>query len=410
MIRKSLYFIILAAALGVASAAAQSDYQSFAQSFQARQANQDDPDYQNGMRALDARQWDQAISSFDAAASHKGTQVDAALYWKAYAQNKAGHREDSLSTIAELRRDYPSSRWIGDARALEVEVRGQTGAPVSPASESDDNLKLIAINSLMQSDPNQALPILQKLLASPNNSPKVKERALFVLTQNSSPEARKLIADIARGSSNPDLQLKAIRYMGMMGSNESRRELASLYNSSSDESVKRAILQGFMVSGSRDFLLNVAKTERNPELRRDAIRQLALSGGQDELWQLYQSESSVENKKAILQSMFLGGNSAKLVDIARTEKDPVLRVAAIKSLGLMGDNGRGDVLVSIYQSDPNREVREAVLNSLFLQHNGKALVALARSEKDPEMKRKIIEKMALVQSKETTDYMMEILK
>jgi tetratricopeptide (TPR) repeat protein len=410
MISKRMSLIVLTIAAGAGTALAQGGFAPFAQSFQARQANRDDADYQKGLRALDARQWDQAISSFDAAASHKGMQVDAALYWKAYAQNKAGHREDALSTVAELRKDYPSSKWIGDARALEVEVRGQAGAPVSPANESDENLKLIAINSLMQSDPDKALPILQKLLASGNNSPKVKERALFVLTQNSSPQARKLLADIARGSSNPDLQLKAIRYMGMMGSGESRKELASLYNSSSDERIKRAILQGFMMSGSRDFLLNAAKTERNPELRRDAIRQLAMSGGQDELWQLYQSENSVENRKAILQSMFLGGNSARLVEIARTEKDPALRVAAIKSLGLMGDNGRGDVLVSIYQSDPNREVREAVLNSLFLQHNGKALVALARSEKDPQMKQKIIEKMALVHSKETTDYMMEILK
>lgn len=410
MICKHLFLIPLTIAVSIGPAFAQGGFAPFAQSFQARQANRDDPDYQTGMRALDARQWDQAISSFDQAASHQGTQVDAALYWKAYAQNKAGHRDDALSTIAELRKDYPSSKWIGDARALEVEVRGQVGAPVSPASESDENLKLIAINSLMQSDPNQALPILQKLLASSNNSPKVKERALFVLTQNPSPEARKLLADIARGSSNPDLQLKAIRYMGMMGSEDSRKELASIYNASSDERIKKAILQGFMMSGSHDFLLNAAKTERDPELRRDAIRQLAMSGGQDELWTLYQSESSVENKKAILQSMFLGGNSARLVEIARNEKDPALRVAAIKSLGLMGNNGRGDVLVSIYQSDPNRDVREAVLNSLFLQHNGKALVALARSEKDPEMKQKIVGKMALVNSKETTDYMMEILK
>ena len=409
MICNRMSFIALTIALGAGPALAQISV-PFAQSFQARQANREDADYQAGLRALDARQWDQAISSFDAAASHKGTQVDAALYWKAYAENRAGHREDSLSTIAELRKDYPSSRWISDARALEVEVRAQAGAPVSPASESDENLKLIAINSLMQSDPDQALPILQKLLASPNNSPKVKERALFVLTQNSSPQAHKLLADIAQGSSNPDLQLKAIRYMGMMGSEESRKQLASLYNSSSDERIKRAILQGFMLSGSRALLLKVAKTESNPELRKQAIRELAMSGGQDELWQLYQSDSSVENKEAILHSMFLGGNSAKLVEIARTEKDPALRVAAIKSLGLMGENGRGDVLVSIYQSDPNREVRETVLNSLFLQQNGKALVALARSEKDPEMKRKIVEKMALVHSKETTDYMMEVLK
>ena len=410
MICKRISFIALTIAVTVGPAAAQGSFVPFAQSFQARQANQDDADYQKGLQALDARQWDQAISSFDAAASHKGTQVDAALYWKAWAQNRAGHREDALSTIAELRKDYPSSHWIGDARALEVEVRAQTGAPVSPASESDENLKLIAINSLMQSDPNQALPILQKLLASPNNSPKVKERALFVLTQNPSPEARKLLTDIARGSSNPELQLKAIRYMGMMGGDQSRNELASLYASSSDERIKKAILQGFMISGSRAFLLKTAKTESNPELRLQAIRELAMSGGQDELWELYQSDSSVENRKAILQSMFLGGNSARLIEIARNQKDPALRVAAIKSLGRMGDNGRGDVLVSIYQSDPNREAREAALNSLFLQHNGGELVALARSEKDPEMKQKIVEKIALVQSKETTDYMMEVLR
>ena len=35
---------------------------------------------------------------------------------------------------------------------------------------------------------------------------------------------------------------------------------------------------------------------------------------------------------------------------------------------------------------------------------------LARAEKDPRMKEEIVKKMSLVHSKETTDYMMEILK
>ena len=388
MIRKSIVFLALVAVLG-------------AQSMQ-------DPDYENGMRELDARQWDQAAASFNASLRRKAGNADAALYWKAYADFRRARFDDALEALSDLRADYPSSRWIKDADALELELKGKTGAPVSPMAESDDELRLIALNSLMQSDPNQAVPILRKLLAG-NNSEKVKERAMFVLTQSSSPEARKILSDMARNSSSPDLQMKAIRYMGMTGSAESRKELGSIYQSSSDVRLKRAILQSFMQSGSRDFLLNAAKTEQNPELRRDAIRQLALSGGQDELWQLYQS-SSAEDKKSILQSMFLGGNSARLIEVARNEKDPALRVSAIKSLGLMGGNGRGDVLVSIYQSDQNREVRDAVLNSLFLQQNGKALVELARSEKDPQMKRKIIEKMSLVHSKEVTDYMMELLK
>jgi HEAT repeat protein len=378
-------------------------------SFQSAQAAREDSEYQNGLKQLDAREWDEAIASFDAAAAHKTRSADASLYWKAYAQNRAGRYNDALATISKLQQLYSSSRWVKDAQALAVEVRAQKGEPVSPGTEPDEDLKLIAVNSLMQANPDQALPILQELLAS-NNSEKVKERALFVLTQNSSPQARKVLVDMARNSATPDLQLKAIRYMGMMGNADARNDLASIYSSSSDVRLKRAILRSFMQSGSRDFLLNAVKTEQNPELRRDAIRQLAMSGGQEQLWQLYQSSNSIQDKKDILQSMFLSGNSTRLVEIARSEKDPNLRVAAIKSMGLMGGNGRGDVLVSIYQSDTNREVREAALNALFLQQNGKALVDLARSEKDPQMKQEIVKKMSLVHSKEVTDYMMEILK
>jgi hypothetical protein len=408
MIRCNIFIAALLVA-PVAPLAAQSLGIPEAQSFQAREAGNGDSDYQQGLSALDARNWNRAVAFFNESASHKGSNADAALYWLAYAQNRAGERGEALGTIRELRRGYASSRWINDARALEVEIRAQNGTPVSPSAEPDEELKLLALNSLMASDPDKALPILQKLLAS-NNSDKIKDRALFVLVQNPSPEARKIIGEMARNTSNPNLQLKAIRYMGMMGGEDSRKDLASIYAASSDEQVKKAILNSFMISGSRGLLLSVAKSEKNPELRREAIRQLAICGGKDELWQLFQQETSIDNKKEILKSMFLSGDSAKLADLARSLKERELKIAAIKSLGLMGGNGRGDVLVSIYQSDPDTEVRLAVLNSLFLQQNGKALVDLARAEKDPHMKEEIVKKMSLVHSKEVTDYMMEILK
>jgi hypothetical protein len=231
-----------------------------------------------------------------------------------------------------------------------------------------------------------------------------------VLVQSSSPKAAKLLGDIARGTSNPSLQLRAIHYIGMMGNEESRKELPSIYAASNNPEVKRAILKGYMISGSRDLLFNAAKTEQNPDLRHEAIKQLAVSGGSEQLWQLYSGESSPENKRAILKSMFITGNSDRLADLARSEKDPSLRAEAIKSLGLMGGKGRADVLLEIYKSDSDVKVRHAVLQALFLQNNGKALVDLARNEKDPAMKQEIVSKMALVHSKETTDYMMEILK
>ena len=390
MIRFRILLVVLAAVLGA-------------------QETREDPDYRQGRRALDNAQYDQAIASFDAAVAKKGADADRAMYWKAYAENRAGRRDRALATIDALQQAYPSSRWLNDAKALEVEIRGKSGSPVSPASESDEELKLMALNGLMQADPKQAIPILEKFLTS-NNSPKLKDRALFVLSQSGSPEAHKALSDIAKGAANPELQLKAVRYLGMTGTDDSRTLLASIYTSTGDKNVKRAVLQAFMLSGSRSFLLNAAKSEKDPELRRDAIRQLAISGGQDELWQLYQSESSAESKEEILKSMFLAGNSTRLIEIARGDKDPRLRLAAIKSLGLMGEGGRSDVLVSIYKSDQDRGVRDAVLQALFVQSNAKALIELARAERNPEMKKQIVSKLSLIQSKEATDYMMEILK
>ena len=77
--------------------------------------------------------------------------------------------------------------------------------------------------------------------------------------------------------------------------------MASVYQASSDASVKRAIIQGFMVSGDRTRIVTLAKTETVPELRREAVRQLGVMGAQAELAELYQTETSVEAKKQILQ-------------------------------------------------------------------------------------------------------------
>ena len=108
--------------------------------------------------------------------------------------------------------------------------------------------------------------------------------------------------------------------------------------------------------------------------------------------------------------MFIGGNSEKLADIARNEKVLELKVTAIRNLGLLGGGRSGDLLLSLYNTDPRREVRNAVIESLFIQNNGHTLVNLARNEKDPEMKREIIQKLSVMRSKEATDYLMEFLK
>src|SRR6202022_2017118 len=166
--------------------------------------------YERGSDALDEGRWERALEAFTEAARLSGDRTEGSLYWKAYAETKLGRRNEAVATIAELKRRFSKGRWTNDAAALEVEAAGRNARP---ESESDDELKLIAINSLVNSDPERALPLLQKILQGPQ-TPKMKERALFVLAQSGSAQARQMVAEIARGKSNPGLREKAIKYLG----------------------------------------------------------------------------------------------------------------------------------------------------------------------------------------------------
>src|SRR5215472_3867132 len=83
--------------------------------------------YDDGREALDEDRYDKAEAKFDQLAQMNGPQTDAALYWKAYAQNHLGKKAAALATISELKAKYPQSRWKKDAEALEIEVRQGTG-------------------------------------------------------------------------------------------------------------------------------------------------------------------------------------------------------------------------------------------------------------------------------------------
>ena len=364
--------------------------------------------YDSGQQELDRGRWDRAIAQFDRVIELKATKADAALYWKAYAQNKLGQRPEALATIGTLIKEYPKSRYLSDARALEVEVKQSAGQPVNPATESDEELKLMALNALQNSAPEQAIPMLQKVLQG-TGSPRLKAQALFVLAQSSSPKARDVLVNIAKGGANPDLQMRAVRYLAIHGGRESRAALADIYNTTSDIDMKKRILSAFMQGGEKDRLVTAAQSEQNPELRATAVQQLGNMGAHEELWALYQKESTLDVKKQIIRALFTGGSLTRLSELARTEQNPELRLLAIRNLGVMDSKRTGDVLVEIYSRDKDLEIRKAVISGLANSNNAEALVGLARKESDPALKKLMVSRLSNMNSKVATDYMLEIL-
>jgi HEAT repeats len=364
--------------------------------------------YEQARALIERDQYDRALQALDRVIEQRGTRTDAAMYWKAYSLSKLSRASEALSVLGDLQKQFAASPWVKDARALEVEVRQQSGQAVS-ADAADDEVKLLALRGLMQSDPDAGVPIIEKMLAG-NASVRVKDRALFVLSQSRSTRAREVIAGVARNASNPDLRMRAIRYLGMRSDTESRQVLDEVYRASTDMEMKRAILRSFMVSGGRDRLLALAKSEKSPELRAEAVQQLGPLHAGAELDELYRSETDRTVKERILQSMHVANASDRLAQIARTEKDPELQRTAIRMLGLIRQADATDALRAIYTADAPIETRKAVIESLMIQQNAAALVALARAEKNPELKTEIVRRLSTMRSPEARDYMLELLK
>jgi HEAT repeat protein len=410
MINRKLFLILFlnfAAFFGLASVATAQQVPSASlldpQTTEKANAHEEEL-YTSAKDALDNGEYDNAIRQFDEVIKIHGRRADGALYWKAYALNKAGNKAQALTMIGELRKNYPKSNWLRDAGALEQEIRGGG----NPENISDEELKMLALQSLLNTDPEKAIPLLDKIIQG-NYSSKLKDKALFVLSQSGSEKAQQILMTLAKGNTQPDLQKRAIRYMGMNGNGRNRAVLKEIYNSSTDMGVKKSVFQAWLMCGCKDDVAALARTEKNLELRREAIRYLGMMGGRAELLEFYKNSPDAETREAAVGAMLLCGCAHELAEIVQTEKDPNVLDKAINTLGLVGGDESLATLTKVYNSQADLSVKKKVVNALFLHGAGKEMVALARKETNPELRKALIQKMSLMSSPEISDYMMEIL-
>jgi len=146
----------------------------------------DDSAYADGVRAINAGKWSDAVTIFTRVAAQGYAHTEGALYWKAYAESKQGETGTALDTCGTLRRQHPGSSWIEECGALEIEVRAKTGKPVPPGTEQSDDLKLLALASLMQHDEKKALEQIDQILNNDAASEKLKQGALFIMGEHHS--------------------------------------------------------------------------------------------------------------------------------------------------------------------------------------------------------------------------------
>jgi hypothetical protein len=263
----------------------------------------DDDAYTTGTHAMDEHRWQDAVSAFDRVISEKGKRVDAALYWKAYSLNKLGRTPLTIATCEQLHSQFAGSTWNKDCDAISVDAQVDAKAArdqvrvrtdrvhpyvkVAPfnfdmdrgdncvARGSDEDLKMLALNSLLNKDPTTALPLLRGILSG-NQPLCVKKHALFVLAQSKSPEAESILRDAALGKLDPQLQGQAIQAMAVFQGKRANDTLAEVYRTTTDPKIKSSIISAMFITKDASRMVEMARNEKDLELKRRIVSELAL--------------------------------------------------------------------------------------------------------------------------------------
>ena len=377
--------------------------------YQPRWSAEQDPggSYSSGLSAISQKQWDRAISQFDRAIAQKSPRSDGAMYWKAYALYRNNQVPDALTTIAALQKSYGQSPYLKDAKALEADVR-----KTPPQDILDDDIKLLAISAQQHStEPDRAIGLLEGVLTT-TNSLRVKQRALYVLALIPNPRSRQILLNYAKGAGLPDLQATAIQYLAQ-DKKTTAEELRSIYESTTDQRIKAAIINAYQSTGNRSGLLGVVNESGAPV----AMRQQAMNGltgilSPQDLWQLYEKEADPALRRQIVAAFGSMRAIDQLSQAIRTEKDVAVRRRAIQSLGSLKSEQSGPMLVDLYGRETDLETKRAIVAAFSSQNNAEALVAIAKKETSVPLRTEVVQKLSEMSrnSKVAADYMMEILK
>ena len=361
--------------------------------------------FTQGRSFVDARQWEQAAATFDrfVAQYPKDPNIEAALYWLAYAHNRQGNPAAAEAPLARLLQGFPKSRWADDAKALRAEVFGKLGRPVPAADEADanDELRIIALKTLCENDRVGCSARVGEVLRS-NQSARVKEAAIILLGRYGGTEAVPSLVQMSRTEANEKLRMRAISALG--STNDERaldvlREIA-MGAAFADESPADSAIHALASHDNARavaVLGEIATRGQNVKARTHAIELLSRRRGEnvvDELLRLYDAIPDVAVKKYVVAGL---GNRKdaralnKLIEVARTASDVQLRRQAIHAIPNRGDEQDLDVLLSLYDAERENDLKNHLLGAIGRYQNQRAyqkLMQIVRNPAEPLERRK----------------------
>lgn len=222
-------------------------------------------------------------------------------------------------------------------------------------TDPDEEVREQAVFWLSQVQSPKALAALDSILRS-DASTDIREKALFAVSQQNTPESRKSLRAFAAGNNvPPELQEKAIFWLGQSEDAEDAAFLKTLYPKLTDRDLKEKVF--FAVSQSKGadnqrWLLQIAgDSKEDIELRKNALFWAGQSGVSiAELSALYDRSTDSEMREQVIFVLSQSNDAAavdKMIQIAKTDKDKELRKRAIFWLSQSQDPRAAKVLEDI---------------------------------------------------------------
>jgi HEAT repeat protein len=335
--------------------------------------------------------------------------VDAALYWYAYALKRQGNSKDAAKALQRLIKDYERSGWRDEADAMLTELApalGQTEIINNALSKENEELKIIALQSLFASSPERALGYVSEWL-KPNStaSRRMKESAVSLLGAHGGKQAVPILLDIARNQPDAKLRQTAIHRLGEAGGEAVMDELMRIYSADADRNIKRQVLHALaQMDGARADakLLEIAQRGgEDLELRKTAISRLGeRNGAFDHLVRIYDADRTVEIRKRLLNAFNESDDPralSKLLEVARTGDNVELRKYALRRLGEKKNDAMLDELMRVYQAERDPDVKREILHAFSDMNSPRARAKLHEIARNPaesvELRRTVIHRI-----------------
>ena len=276
--------------------------------------------------------------------------------------------------------------------ALAALAAGTVQAQDGNSARDKEELQRIALEALIHVPEERALPAVLKLLDS-GGSDELMESAMFVLGQMESPEAAQALLEYARNGSG-DAQHEAIQMIGIQGDPTAMAALAEIY-ANGDEDIREAVLEAYLIADDIDAVFAIAMNADNEEDYEQAVETLAVMDAREELARLREAKGPSE---AFVDAAIISDDYEELERLARDSSNPDVQVEAIEALGVVDGPNAEAVLVDIYTSSDDDDIRGAAVDGLFIGDYDNAILELYRASSSARDKGKLLEALVIMDS------------